>query len=235
MLLMYSAGTAEMNLLKAEAQNNERLRDYVLALSKMHAEPRDEAKIREAEKEFQALVEADGTDEIALASTFYGALIRQDFREQPDWENARRTFRKLYDSFPKSFFGQMALLKWVVIELNYDLERPIFSRIAMVEGYGDRFLIKDIQRSYYKTMGNAYQNSELSDFKAFEYLKKAYEIGFTISRTQSDLILSLAKLAEKVNERRYALERYHEFIEKYPGDIRLAEATEAIEKLEAED
>ncbi|MCH6257086.1 hypothetical protein MLD52_11045 [Puniceicoccaceae bacterium K14] len=231
MLLVYNKGAVEMNLLRAESQNNDRLRDYVEALSKMYQEPRDDDSIELSQKEFRKLIEADGEDQIAIASKFYGALILQDFLPKSDLENAKTEFRELFDSHQNRFFGQMALLKWVVIVLNHDEERQMFSRIAMAEGYEDRLTNPDIRRSYHKVLGEVYRTSGLSNFKAFEHLKKAYEIGFTIPQTQSDLVFSLGKLAEELNEKSDALAYYREFIEKYEHDPRVPELVELVGQL----
>lgn len=231
MLLIYSEGAVEMNLLRAEGQNNNRLKDYATALQSMHREPRDRERVESALETFELLIKSHAEDNVGIASAYYRARIFQMFLVEPNLAMAKSEFRSVFDAYPGHFFGQKALLNWVGLELYHNSDRAMYARIALVEGYEAQLPIEDLRRSYHKMLGDAYRTSDLSKEKAFKHLKKAYEIGFSIPKSQADLVFSLGQLAEELDDNGYAIERYGEFVQEYNLDTRTPELREHIKVL----
>ncbi len=224
-LLLYSKASMEMNRLRAEGLNNKRLLAYIDAMEFMHHELGDSDSIAESRGILRALIEADPRDDVGVASAYYDIRITQLLQPNPDPAKAVEDFKVLYAAHPAHFFGQLALLKATLLELA-EIEfagASTLSELARLEGKQEQLTISDLRRSYHKSMGETYLRGTGLDAKAFEHLKAAYDIGFSIDGIQADLCFDLGRLAERMGNVSYAIRRYQEFIEKYGDDARAAE------------
>lgn len=231
-LLLYNAGSPEINDLRARSTGNERLRAYARALGQLHAQPLREENALLAKSTFDALFEANPNDQVGLASAYYLVRINHKHLDEPDLEAARSGYRYLFDSYPASFFGELAFLKYLLIEL-YDDEssRKPEQRIATLEALGRQLTIPDMKRGYHRAIGDAYLGYELSDEKAYEHLKAAYEITSSVPETQLELMLTVAELAESLGEKDVAIAALQDFLKAARGDDRRSEVALRIAAL----
>ncbi len=231
-LLLYNAGSPEINDLRGRSARNERLKSYAAALGLLFNEPLRESNALIARSTFDTLFEANPRDDIGRASAYYLAQINHRHLDQPDLEAAREAYRALFEAQPGYFFGELAFLKYLLLELYADdsAETPV-ERIERLEKMGERLYIPDMRRSYHRTLGEAYRGFEISDEKAFDHLKAAYEIESSVPETQTDLLWSLAELAEQLGHRQVAINALEDFLRTATWDDRRGEVASRLATL----
>ncbi len=231
-LLLYNLGSPEINDLRARSTGNERLKSYASALGLLHAQPLREENALLAKATFDALYESNPNDQVGLASAYYLVRINHKHLDEPDLEAARAGYRYLYDSYPARFFGELAFLKYLLIEL-YDEESPKgpSQRIATLEIMGRQLTIPDMKRGFHRAIGEAYLGYELSEEKAYEHLKAAYELTSSVPETQVELMLTVASLAESRGENDVAIAALQDFLKTARGDDRRSEVALRIAAL----
>ncbi len=231
-LLLYNAGSPEINDLRARSTGNERLRAYAKALGQLHSKPLSELNALLARDTFDALFEANPNDSVGLASAYYLARINQKHLEEPDLEAARSAYRYIFETYPKRFFGELAFLKYLLIEL-YEIEsgEDLVGRIEEMERLGRRLTIPDMIRGFHRTVGDAYLGYELSREKAYTHLKAAYEIDSSVPETQLELMLTVAELAESMWDTEVAISALQDFLKAARLDDRREEVALRIAAL----
>ncbi len=231
-LLLYNSGSPEINDLRARSTGNERLRAYARALGQLHAQPFSEENALLAKATFDALFQSNPNDQVGLASAYYLVRINHKHLDEPDLEAARSGYRYLFDSYPARFFGELAFLKYLLIEL-YDNEsdKEPAQRIAALEIMGRQLTIPDMKRGYHRAIGEAYLGYELSNEKAYEHLKAAYELTSSVPETQVELMLTVAELAESLGEKDVAIAALQDFLKAARGDDRRSEVALRIAAL----
>ena len=231
-LLLYNSGSPEINDLRARSTGNERLKLYARALGQLHVQPMREENALLAKETFETLFESNPNDQVGIASVYYLARINHKYLDQPDLEAVRSDYRYIFESYPSRFFGELAFLKYLLIELyNEESTQSVSNRIASLEMLGDQLTIPDMIRGYHRAVGDAYLGYELSKKKAYEHLKVAYEIRSAVPETQVELMLSVAELAEFYGEKDVAIAALQDFLNVANGDDRTGEVALRIEAL----
>lgn len=232
-LLFYSESSLEMNRLRAQGQNDRRLLAYLDAVEMMHLKTSDTDSIESSRAIFRTLVEGGLDDDVGVAAAYYDIRITQLFQPVPDLEQAAHDFRYLYSARPNHFFGQLALLKSLLIDLAAPSDADsVLPRLARLEGQEEQLTIPDFRRSFHKAMGERYRRDTGLKRKAFAHLKAAYAIGFSVESIQADLCFDLAQIAEEIGETEYAVERYDEFVKKHADDSRAIEVRSHLKALQ---
>ena len=212
-LLLYNSGSPEVNDLRARSTGNLRLGGYARALEILFQEPTEEANVLRAKKLFDQLFEVNGKDDVGMASAYYLARISHKYLVEPDLEAARLGYRYLFEAYPERFFGELAFLKLVLVELyERDSEESVQQRLENLEKSGARLTIPEMRRGFHRSMGEAYRVFELSDAKAYEHLKAAYELDAPVPETQIELMLSVAELAEAMGDVDVAISALEDFL-----------------------
>lgn len=231
-LLLYNSGSPEINDLRARSTGNERLKLYARALGQLHAQPMREENALLAKETFDILFESNPNDQVGMASAYYLARINHKHLDQPDLEAVRSAYRYIFESYPSRFFGELAFLKYLLIELyNEESTQSESNRIASLEMLGDKLTIPDMMRAYHRAVGDAYLGYELSKKKAYEHLKVAYEIKSSVPETQVELMLTVAELAEFFGEKDVAIAALQDFLKAANGDDRRGEVVLRIAAL----
>jgi len=231
-LLLYNAGSPEINDLRARSTGNERLRAYAKALGQLHVVPREELNVRLAKETFDALYSSNPNDQVGLASAYYLARINQKHLDEPDLEAARSAYLYIFETYPGRFFGELAFLKYLLIELyETDSEVDISLRIASLEAMGERLTIPNMRRGFHRTIGDAYLGYELSREKAYSHLKAAYELDSSVPETQLELMLTVAELAESLGDTKVAIKALQDFLKSARKDERREEVALKIAAL----
>jgi len=231
-LLLYNSGSPEINDLRARSTGNERLKAYARALGQLHTQPMREENTLLAKATFDALFESNPNDQVGLASAYYLVRINHKHLDEPDLEAARSGYRYLFDSYPTRFFGELAFLKYLLLELYDDesLKEPA-QRIATLEIMGRQLTIPDMKRGFHRAIGDGYLVYELSEEKAYEHLKAAYELTSSVPETQVELMLTVAELAESRGEIDVAIAALQDFLRAARGDDRRSEVAIRIAAL----
>ena len=220
-LLLYNSGSPEVNDLRARSTGNTRLGGYAKALEILFQEPKDEANVLRAKKLFDQLFEINGNDDVGRASAYYLARISHKHLDEPDLESARLGYRYLFETYPGKFFGELAFLKFILVEMyERDSEESIEDRLEALEERGKRLAIPEMRRGFHRSMGEAYRVFELSNSKAYEHLKAAYEIEAPVPETQVELMLSVAELAESMGDVNVAISALEDFLRTAKWDDR---------------
>lgn len=212
-LLLYNSGSPEVNDLRARSTGNVRLGGYARALEILFQEPREEANALRAKKLLDQLFEVNEKDDVGMASAYYLARISHKHLDEPDVEAARLGYRYLFETYSGRFFGELAFLKFVLVELyERDSEESVEQRLENLEKSGERLTIPEMRRGFHRSMGEAYRVFELSDAKAYEHLKAAYELEAPVPETQIELMLSVAELAESIGDVDLAISALEDFL-----------------------
>lgn len=212
-LLLYNSGSPGVNELRARSTGNLRLGRYAQALELLFKEPKEEANTLRAKKLLDHLFEINGNDDVGLASAYYLARINHKHLDEPDLESARLGYRYLFETYPGRFFGELAFLKFILVELyEGDSKDGIEKRLMELEKRGGKLTIPEMRRGFHRSMGEAYRVFELSDTKAYEHLKAAYELKAPLPETQIELMLSVAELAEAMGEFDVAVSALEDFL-----------------------
>ena len=231
-LLLYNSGSPGINDLRARSTGNERLKLYARALGQLHVQPMREENALLAKETFEILFESNPNDQVGIASAYYLTRINHKHLDEPDLEVARSAYRYIFESYPSRFFGELAFLKYLLIELhNEESTQSVSNRIASLEMLGDQLTIPDMIRGYHRAVGDAYLGYELSKKKAYEHLKVAYKIRASVPETQVELMLSVAELAEFFGEIDVAIAALQDFLNVANGDDRRGEVALRIEAL----
>lgn len=228
-LLLYNSGSPEINDLRARSTGNNRLRNYAKALETLFREPMREESARIAQKQFATLVEVKPDDDVGLASAYYLAQIDHRYLDRPDVEAARAAYRSLFDRFPRRFFGELAFLKYALLEIHVGAgdDSPV-ERLARLESDGKALIIPDMRRGFHRSIGEAYRAYGLSDAKAYEHLKTAYEIETSVPETQTELMLTVAELAEERGDIGVAIAALQKFLTVARFDERRTEVAQRM-------
>ncbi len=220
-LLLYNSGSPEINDLRARSTGNNRLRTYAQALETLFREPMREESALVAQKRFANLIEVNPNDDVGLASAYYLAQIDHRYLDEPNLEAARSAYRSLYDRYPRRFFGELAFLKFALIEIyGGSTEEGPAERLKRLEADGKRLVLPDMRRGFHRSLGEAYRSFGLSESKAYEHLKVAYEIETSVPETQTELMLTVAELAEAHGDLGVAIAALQKFLTVAPSDER---------------
>ena len=220
-LLLYNSGSPEVNDLRARSTGNTRLGGYARALEVLFQEPREEANALQAQRVFDQLFEVNGNDDVGMASAYYLARISHKHLDDPDLESARLGYRYLFEAYPGRFFGELAFLKLILVELyERDAEESIGARLEFLEERGKRLTIPEMQRGFHRSIGEAYRVFELSEAKAYKHLRAAYEFEAPVPETQIELMLSVAELAEAIGDVDTAISALEDFLRTAKWDDR---------------
>lgn len=212
-MLLYSDSSSEFTRLRALGEKDPRLAEYTRALVTLHDENADLAERHAlARGMLERLVEEYRDDAIGMASLYYLARIAQVHPVEEDLQKAKLLYLELFENHSDRFFGQLAFLKYAMIEIYDDsvTGSTAATRIRAIEDHEDRITLRDMKRNYHRILGEAYAALEIDDGKAYEHLKAAYEIGIPLVSLRVDVLSKLAPLAEQFGEMETALQAYDE-------------------------
>lgn len=191
------------------------------ALTLINLQPKTDANLAEAEARLQEVIATATDPELAQAARFYLGRIAQVHRRKPDPAAAQRIFRALMDEHPNAFWGQLAGVKWVTLQIytaGPAAERA--ERLARLEATASFFTLPQFAKDYHNIMANAYEALGLSDAKAFEHLAACWRIGIARGIDQGDFLARLGTLAERLGRAEEARRFYGEFLARFQRDER---------------
>ncbi|NEQ68779.1 MAG: hypothetical protein F6K21_25415 [Symploca sp. SIO2D2] len=233
-LLYFNSASFEVNRIRAQGNPDKRMGFYADALEAIHSPGGTQEDLEKARETLSALAVGDANDDLTMAAKFY--LIRIVHRHQaiPDPELAARLYRDLFLENPDHYFGQMALQMHAFIVLNLSVDELVIEEtFAELERLGEDVSIPDPRRGFHRVLGEAYVFHGLSNRKAFEHLKIAFELGFPLSRTQVGPLLQLGELAENLGEKGYAIQLYSDFLSSPRNSLRRNEVEARLANLGA--
>jgi hypothetical protein len=204
------------------AAGDERENRFGLALAWINLQPKSDANLARADALLQAIVtESTAADELAHAARFYRGRIQQVHLRKPDTAAAQRLFRSLMDEHPESFWGQLAGIKWLTLEI-YTAgpadARP--ARLSQLEALAACFTRPELAKDYHNIMANAYEALAISDERAFHHLALCWQLGVTRGVDQADFLARLGTLAERLGRAEDARRYFEEFLGRFARDER---------------
>lgn len=234
-LLLYNSASPEINDLRGRSMGNERLKAYAKAMGILFEAPLREENALIAKTTLDALFESNPNDDVGTASAYYLARISHKYLDQPDLVAARSAYRYIFETYPGRFFGELAFLKYLLIELyENDSEKAPLSVIVELENLGSGLTIPSMKKGFHRVLGDAYLGYELSEEKAYEHLNAAYRIDSSVPETQLELMLSLADLAEVLGRKEEAIAVLQDFLKTARRDDRRGEVASRIATLSSE-
>lgn len=195
---------------------------FGLALSLINLQPKSDDNLARADALLQAIVAAaPAGDELIPAARFYRGRILQVHLRQPDLAAARKMFRALMDDHPKSFWGQLAGIKWLTLEIYSPGATNEFpARLAQLESLAPFFTQPHLAKDYHNIMANAYEALGLSTDRAYAHLADCWRIGVARGIDQGDFLARLGTLAERLGRPDEARLYYSEFLSRFARDER---------------
>jgi tetratricopeptide (TPR) repeat protein len=195
---------------------------FGLALSLINLQPKTDANLARADSLLQAIgAAASPGDDHAAAARYYRGRIQQVHLRRPDPAAARRIYRALMDDYPASFWGQLAGIKWMTLEL-YATEPAagISARLSQLETLAPFFSRPQLAKDYHNIMANAYEGLGLSPDRAYAHLARCWQIGVARGVDQGDFLARLGTLATRLGRTEEARHYFGEFLRRFARDER---------------
>jgi tetratricopeptide (TPR) repeat protein len=204
------------------AAGPEREQRFGLALAWINLQPKTDDNLARADALLQGIVaESSATDELAHAARFYCGRIQQVHLRKPDTTAAQKLFRALMDEHPGSFWGQLAGIKWLTLEMyTTGTAATLPARLEQLEHLASFFTLPQLAKDYHNIMANAYEALAISDQRAFNHLAECWRLGVTRGVDQADFLARLGTLAERLGRHEDARRYFGEFLERFVRDER---------------
>ena len=233
-LLFYNSASHEVNLIRSEGVLDNRMKNYSAALDAIHHPHATAEEIEAAREKLDVIASVEWSDDMTLAARYYLIRIVQKFQTIPDVKLANRLYLELFKEHPGHYFGQMALHMHSFISLYHEVENGGAGKILVeLESLGEEMSIPDPKRAFHRVMGEAYDYYELSGEKAYQHMKKAYELTFPLQSAKIDALLALGEKAVENGEKGYAIQIYSDFLDAQKRNPRKNEVEERLRRLGA--
>lgn len=238
-MLVYSARSTEFNRLRSLGKDNKRLSLYTRALDTLHGKlPVDDGEkgYQVALRIFRMIIADNDRDAIALASAYYTARIAQSNPFEQSISEAKILYWDLYEQWPERFFGQMAFVKYATLHIYDDdgSEDEAWERIQNLEPIVADISIPELRQNVHRIMGEAYASFDLDSELAYEHLLEAYQLGIPVDSIRIEVLERIGELGEVLGKKERALLAFDELIRSAPRHEKIAEFSEAAERLRLE-
>ena len=202
----------------ANAKTEERWRHvtFGLAVAGLNRQPRSGKTVGKSERLFEAVQFGNRGDDLGVASAYFLARIVQIHRLNPDQAEAARMFRALSEEFPNHYFGQMAFLNYATITIYQQLDvEEISAALYRLEEEGQFLSIREIQRNFYRLMGETHVYYDVSRKRGEDFFIAAMEIGFDRAALRAKMLLRIAELARSRGDRTAARSYYERLLAEF--------------------
>ncbi|EDY80813.1 hypothetical protein VDG1235_430 [Verrucomicrobiia bacterium DG1235] len=216
-MLIYSDSSTEFNRLRTLGNENQRLALYTNALDTLYGKievEEGEKPYRVSQRIFRMIIADNDEDAIGLASAYYLARISQSNPVEQDMAEAKKLYWTLYEKWPERFFGQMAFVKYLTLEI-YDDDGSgdrVEERIQKLEKMVDGITLPELRQNVHRILGEAYVSFDLSAEPAYRHLLEAYDIGIPVLSIRIEVLQKIGQLGEELGQDERALMAYDELL-----------------------
>jgi tetratricopeptide (TPR) repeat protein len=213
---------------------NARESSFGEAMTLLNVQPQTEDRVTQAAALLTRLKQANANDPVGIAAWYFLARIAQVHQARPDPERALATYDALAAAHPDALFGQLALLKSLVLRL-YAPGPPAEARrrLADAESLAARFPDPAMLAEYHLVMFAAYARYRLDERAQLAHLLAADRAGITRPEQLNESLFSTAELARELGDRALAIVYYKRFLAEFPSDFRAYHVRERLAALGA--
>lgn len=234
-LLQFNETRAEFaQRIAADENDREALLGKTVAL--LNVQPRTSRNINLANDLVTRLIDADGEDAYGQAARYLHARILMMHLDPPDPDQGMAVLSDLANTFPNSFWGQLALLKLAPLKLYRAADTE--SRAAILdelEVKGRALENLRIRRPFFVVLANVCLDFDEYPERALQYLLAADVDNLQRWQRRADAYIQIAELARASGDYPLALQYYTKFYEEFPRDNRHFMVGELIQDLSTED
>lgn len=189
----------------------------------------DDSALRAGSLDLAAL--ATGDDEVAAAASYLTGRIEQLHRAAPDCARAASLFEATAQRFPRSYWGQLALVKLAVLQLYVLPAQPAEDRVAAVRAALPRVTQPELRRDLHLLVGRAAVDFGQPLADALADLIAAEAAGGLSQAVRAELQLQIGVLSHRAGRPGPAADYLRRFIAGSPVDPRVFMARQELAQI----
>jgi hypothetical protein len=193
---------------------------FGMAIALLTAQPKTPANIAQAEAILDELSDSARDPELRVAAQYYRARIEQAHRFVPDFAAASIRYRALMEASPESVFGQLAALKWCLLELYRFPDEEFEQRFEEVGALEAMFSIPEMKKDFHLSIAQARLRSERRDALALRHLRLAADLGVQREHARANALAGVVNLAHELGELEVARQYGQAFLQEFERDPR---------------
>ncbi len=229
--LLDDAGRA-FRTLSSESAKEEAL--FGRALTLLVAQPKTETNIHQAARLLTALADEASDPGLRVAARYYLGRVEQVHRLAPDRAAAARIYAALFEEHPDTLFGQLAFIKWSLLELHRGAAEDFEARASAVEDAGRLLTIPTLRKEHHLHLAFARLRNGRRDQTTLAHLRSAVELGVVRVNSRTNATIALVNLAHELGDHETALRFGRDFLAEFPRDIRASRVREILATLPSE-
>ena len=214
---------------------NQREATYGQAVMMLSAQPVTRGNIDKSVKLFQAVIQANPSDDMGISAQYFLGRVEQAHRFELNPQGAIAIYKELYRKYPEHPLVQRAFVKLVLLSLYdriTDTERA--SRFTAFEAAGSGLRDHDAIRDFHLLMAAACEKFGLGQEKRLGHLLAVDSVGVSKADTKAVLLVSIGEVARKLRHKDLALTYYRRFLKECHRDYRVYTVEQRIAELEME-
>ncbi len=203
---------------------------FTKALALLNKQPKTQRNTEAAAREFELIRRNAPGSGPGIASLYFLGRISEVHRRPFDYEQALKYYTQLFEQFPGSFFGQLALHRRAMIHL-YDpdlIETERQTLFFEIESLGERMPNRHLHSSFHFLMGRASQRIGLPPEVSLKHYHECAQLGVAAENFRGNVFVIVGVLAEELGRDDLALEYFKRFLREYGRDSRVTMVRERL-------
>lgn len=198
-------------------------------------QPKTEANLNAAAREFESLIAEGANDDVAAASRYLLGRVAHVHRFQPDLGVAAQHYRALVSEQPGHLLADHARIKLALIELHQPGLSP--ERAAsLIDAFGeeaDALARASSRRDFHLLLAAAALHHRLGDERPLRHYLAADQAGGSSPTARANNLVAIGELASRVGRHELAREYFERFLAEFQRDNRRALVRSKIAALPA--
>lgn len=193
-----------------------------LAIAGLNVPPISDGKLAALRVEFDALSRETAKPGIAVAARYFLARLTQVHDRRPDLPAASAQFLAIYREFPQTWYGQMAWIKHLILELATAPDDT--TRLARLDAFDDAAVtLPDpaLNATLHLVLGNARLRHDRRSPRALEHFLAADQAGISQAAARTNTTVAIAEIARDLGKQDVATLYYRRFLAENPRDSRV--------------
>lgn len=204
------------------------------AMTLLNVQPQTAANVARAGAMLAQLKRENANDAVGIATWYFLARIAQVHQARPDLKRALAIYDALAAAHPDSLFGQLALLKSLVLRLYEPVPMAeTFRRLADAESLAARFHDPALLSDYHIAMFEAYARCRRDEPRQLDHLLAADRAGIARPEQLNQVLFTIGDLARQLGRREVEIACDTRFLREFPSDSRAYEVKQRLAALGA--
>lgn len=190
-----------------------------LAIALLNAQPVTQARTDEAAQLLQRLCESSNADTAANA-TYFLARLETLHRHPPAFDKALALYDDLIAQHPRHVLAQQAVAKAGAIRIFNAPASDLQTTYARVAAQASTLTDTDARRDFHLMLADAATLLKLPDADILQHLLAANDVGISRRKNQADILIRIARTAERAGRTDLTRRYYNEFLTTFGRDPR---------------